>query len=255
MKKILAIIAAVLSVFCMTFATTACQKDADTIVIGITDYAPMDYNEDGVWKGFDYELATKTFTELGYKVKFQEIDWDTKIITLNSKEIDCIWNGMTVTEDLKTNLTLSNVYLQNKQYGLVNINKASEYTSKDALATAKVAVEGGSAAEVLMKDTACSELRKCSKQTDAVMEAASGTSDVAVVDYLLAMNMTSATSQFADKLVAVDLGFSVEEFAIGFRKADTDLCAKVNEKIAGYYADGTIKALAEKYGIENQLVA
>ena len=258
MKKIITFIVTALLAVLACFSLTACGKnkkveDGATIVIGVTDYAPMDYLEDGQWVGFDAELSKIVFEKLGYKVEFKEIDWDTKIVTLNSGKIDCIWNGMTVTDELLDNVLLSNVYLQNQQYAVVKVDNQANFTNLDSLKGKKVAVESGSAAEDALADVNC-ELRKLTNQNSAVMEVAAGTSDVAIVDYTMAKTLTSAGSSYEGSLVAIDLGFEVEEFSIAFRKSDSKLCFNVNKTIKSLINDGTIKGLAEKYEIENLLV-
>lgn len=258
MKKVLIImLALVLCVSCV-FAVGCggkVVKDGDKIVVGITDYKPMDYlDSDGNWTGFDYELAKKTFEELGYTVEFKEIDWDTKIVTLNAGTIDCIWNGMTVTDELLNNLLLSNVYLKNQQYAVVKVANASSYTSTASLSGKKVAVESGSAAESAVKDLGASSVEKLTNQNSAIMAVQAGTADVAIVDRALAMSMTAQGTDYYGQLVAKDIGFAEEEFAIAFRQSDSKLCWNVNKKIASYYKDGTIATLAEKYGLSNSLV-
>lgn len=261
-KRIAAVTLAAAAGVCGVFAAGCNEKDDDLkleVVVGITNYEPMDYQEDGVWKGFDYELATLVFDSLGYAPEFKVIEWDTKLVALKGYEIDVIWNGMTVTEELEDNLLLSDTYLQNRQYGVVKTENAGTYTSAASLLGAKVAVEAGSAANGLMEDEDgtlnCEELVKAADQNAAILEVASGASDVAIVDYLLAVSMTeSAESSYYGKLKAVDLGFEAENFAVGFRTADTELCRKVNEKIKEFYENGKVKELAVKYGIENQLV-
>lgn len=253
MKKLLSIVTAGLLGVGIMGAMAGC--DGDTIKVGVTNYKPMDYlDASGKWVGFDAELAEKTFQELGYKVEFVEIDWETKIVSLNAKSIDVIWNGMTVTQELKDNVLLSEVYLQNQQYGVVKAENQDQYNSKDSLAGKKVAVENGSAAEDAMDGISCT-LNAMGTQNAAVMEVASGQSDVAVVDYTMARTLTSEGSDYYGTLVMVDLGFEAEEFAIGFRKADTKLCTSVNGLLATYRTDGTIAQLAKKYGIENLLPA
>ena len=256
MKKFLAIVLAAATIGMGAAGMVGCKdRDENTIVVGVTDYEPMDYrNEAGEWIGFDAELAKKVLTDLGYTVKFQEIEWETKIVTLKAGTIDVIWNGMTITDELKENILLSDVYLENRQYGVVKASEAESYTSAADLAGKKVAYESGSAAEGLVKDIECTK-NGIATQNAAVMEVASNKSDVAVVDYLLAVTLTSEGSDYYGDLVAVDLGFAVEEFAIGFRKEDTQLCADVNAKIKQLTKDGFVKTLAEKYGIENQLRA
>ncbi len=254
MKKLATVaLSAILGVSCLAMAV-GCGEDE--IVVGITDYAPMDYkDENGEWIGFDAELAQKTFSELGYKVKFEEIDWDTKIITLTAGSIDVIWNGMTVTDELKENLLLSDVYLNNQQYAVVKTENKTAYTNLDSLKGKKVAVESGSAAESALdsiKD-ACT-INALSNQNSAIMEVSAGTSDIAIVDYTMAKTLTAEGSSYYGKLEMVDIGFEKEEYAIAFRKEDTELCNSVNAKLKEYTASGYMKELATKYKIENLLV-
>ena len=152
MKKLLKLLVASLLTVSMLFAFTGCKKEKasdldavkqnNKIVIGVTVYKPMDYlDENDNWTGFDAELAEEVFTNLGYTVEFKEIDWDTKIVTLNAGTIDCIWNGMTVTDELLSNLLLSNVYLQNFQVAVVRIADIATYNTTADLTGKKVAVE------------------------------------------------------------------------------------------------------------------
>lgn len=248
----------VLSLGC-ALGMTSCAKEpikqGAKIVVGITDYKPMDYkDENGKWIGFDAELSEKVFTSLGYTIEFKEIDWDTKIVTLNAGNIDCIWNGMTVTENLLDNLLLSDVYLQNQQYAVVKIENKDAIKSSADLKDKVVAVESGSAAEGAMNGINCS-LRKLQTQNAAVMEVEAGTADVAIIDYTMAYSLTqSETSDYYGKLAMVDVGFEVEEYAVAFRKVDSKLCWNVNKKINEFYKDGTINTIAEKYELTNLLV-
>ena len=261
MKKAFTILLAAATACVGAIGLTACKdepipeangKDI-TLKVGVTDYEPMDYRDaSGKWIGFDAELAQKVFGNLGYKVAFQEIDWGTKIITLKAREIDVIWNGMTVTDQLKENLTLSEPYLENRQYGLVKAENAANYTSVDSLTGKKVAVESGSAADSLIEEINCTK-NKLETQSAAVMEVAAGTSDIAIVDYTMAKTLTAEGSDYYGTLVAVDLGFEVEEYAVGFRKVDTVLCEKVNAEIQALTESGYMRELAQKYGVENLL--
>lgn len=260
MKKILTVVIAITLMLCACLGLTACGKskvvkNGEKIIVGITDYKPMDYkNDNGEWVGFDYELATKVFTTLGYTVEFKEIDWDTKTVTLNSGKIDCIWNGMTVTDELLENVLLSNVYLENQQVVVVKKEKKADFATQANLAGKVVAVESGSAAEGAVEDLNCKEVRKATNQNAAVLEVFAGTADCAVIDFALAKTLTSSGSDYFDKLVMVDVGFEKEEFAVAFRQSDSKLCFNVNKQINKLYKDGTILALATEYGILNQIV-
>ncbi len=258
MKKIVTFIVTALLCLIACFGLTACDSKTvqagDKIVVGVTDYAPLDYIDDttGEWTGFDAELATKVFTSLGYTVEFKEIDWDTKIVTLNAGTIDCIWNGMTVNDDLLDNLLLTTVYLKNQQVAVVKSANANQYTSTASLAGKTVAVESGSAAQDAVGEEGLT-LRKLTNQVTAVLEVSTGTSDVAIVDYALAKTLTSTT--YSGSLVMVDIGFEVENFSAAVRKSDSKLLWQINNKISEYTNDGTIDDLATKYGITNLLPA
>ena len=257
MKKLLTIIMAGALALCACFSLVGCGEkkveDGGKIIVGITDYKPMDYIENGEWVGFDAELSKKVFSDLGYTVEFKEIDWDTKIVTLNAGNIDVIWNGMTVTDELLDNVLLSNVYLQNQQYAVVKKDSTFTLAAKTDLTGKTVAVESGSAAEDAMEGITCT-LRKLNNQNSAIMEVAAGTSDVAIVDYTMAKTLTSVGSDYYETLKMVDLGFDVEEFAIAFRKADSKLCFNVNKKLNELKASGYVAELAAKYGVVNLLV-
>lgn len=263
MKKTVAILMAAATICAGTVGLTACGENnntgyaptawKNTITVGVTDYEPMDYRiKSGEWTGFDAELATTVFNLLGYNVKFEEINWETKIVTLNAGTIDCIWNGMTITSELSEALSLTDPYLENRQFGLVKTENQAEYTSTESLAGKKVAFESGSAAEGLLEEIECTK-NKFETQSAAVMEVSAGTSDIAIVDYTMAKTLTAEGSDYYGKLVAVDLGFEVEEYAVGFRKGD-ELCGKVNEWISVLYESGYIAKLAEKYEIQSLLI-
>ena len=263
MKKLLTLIMAAAMLLTACFGLTACSKgkvvqDGAKIVVGITDYAPMDYLEDNEWTGFDAELAEIVFTNLGYTIEFKEIDWDTKIVTLNAGTIDCIWNGMTVTDELLNNLLLTTPYLKNIQVAVAKIENITSYTNKTNLANKKVAVESGSAAESLIEGLSnvnCN-LRKLTNQNAAIMEVAASTSDVAIVDLLLARNIC-LSSDYIGKLAFVDIGLcdeEYEEFAVAFRKSDSKLFYNVNKEIEKLKKDGTILNLAVKYNIADSVL-
>lgn len=263
MKKLLTIVMAAAIMLTACLGLTACSngkvvQDGAKIVVGITDYAPMDYLEGDEWTGFDAELAETVFTNLGYTVEFKEIDWDTKIVTLNAGTIDCIWNGMTVTDELLNNLLLTTPYLKNIQVAVAKIDNISSYNNETSLVNKKVAVESGSAAETLIEGLSnvnCT-LRKLTNQNAAIMEVAAGTSDVAIVDLLLARN-TCLSPDYIGTLSYVDIGLcdeEYEEFAVAFRKSDSKLLYKVNKELEKLKKDGTIFSLALKYGISDSVL-
>lgn len=253
MKRILALVLAVLMI--LPFAA-ACGKD-DSIVVGYTIYEPMNYlDEEGTLVGFDTELAQKVFENLGYKVIFREIKWENKYTDLESKTIDCIWNGFTcnTTDDdgvLRADkVDFSYNYMENKQVVVVKADGA--ISSADDLSGMNIVAESGSAGETYAGEFDGATVKGVSKQTDCLMEVKSGAADAAVLDAQLAKSYVGK-GDYADLTIVEALSSEVEYYAIGFRKG-SDLTAKVNEQLEKLGADGTIKTLAEKYGVVNTAI-
>ena len=119
--------------------------DKGTLVVGITEYAPMNYQEDGQWTGFDTEFAEAVAAKLGVKVEFVEIDWDNKVFELNSKAIDCVWNGMTLTNEVLSSMNCSKPYVVNAQVLVMNKDKIADYTTVESLKDLTFVAEAGSA--------------------------------------------------------------------------------------------------------------
>lgn len=233
-------------------------KSKGKLVIGITIYEPMNYNdENNNLVGFDTEYAQAVCEKLGVEPEFVIINWDTKVFELESKNIDCIWNGMTITEELKQSIDFSNAYIKNMQVPVIKKNNAEKYVDTASLKGCVISAEAGSAGEIAIKADA--ELSQATyvpvaKQTDALMEVKAGTSDAAVLDYVLAAAMVGEGTDYADLCMIDGVELSVEEYGIGFRKGST-LTEKVNAATDELIADGTLAALAEKYGLSLQLIA
>ena len=223
-------------------------KKAGKIVIGITDYAPMDYkDENGEWTGFDAEFAKLFAAELGVECEFYEIaDWGKKFMELDSKQIDAVWNGMTITEDATLNSTVSDPYVINAQVVVMKADAVGNYTSMEALSGLTVAVESGSAGETAANGIAGATVIPLQTQTDALLEVKAGTSDACVIDITMAYAMTGEGTNYAD--LAPGISLTEELYGVSFRK-DSDLAAKFNEFMAGLKADGTLQALADKYNL------
>ena len=173
-------------------------KDKGTLIVGITDFAPMDYKDDnGEWIGFDADMPKAFAESLGVKVEFVEIDWDNKVMELDGKTIDCVWNGMTLTDEVKAAMECSNAYCNNAQVVVVNKDVADKYQTVESLSDLKFAVEAGSAGE---KEVNALELENTpvKAQSDALMEVKSKTSDAAVIDLLMAGAMIGEGTGYAD---------------------------------------------------------
>ncbi|WP_294571665.1 transporter substrate-binding domain-containing protein [uncultured Subdoligranulum sp.] len=223
-------------------------KDKGKMTIGYTVYAPMNYtDENGEFVGFDTELATAVCEQLGVEPEFVEINWDTKIVELDAKSIDCIWNGMTLTDDIMANTACTEAYAKNAQ--VVVMKAGSGYTSTADLVGKTVVAEAGSAGETtVQEDENLSQADYVSKgvQTDCLMEVAAGTADAAVLDLTLASAMIGEGTDYADLEIVDEL--NAEEYGVAFRKG-SDAAAAVNDAFAALRADGTMQALADKYGL------
>ena len=235
-----------------TTSDLAYVQDKGNLVIGYTVYEPMNYtDENGEFTGFDTEFARAVCEKLGVEPEFVEINWDTKVIELDAKSIDCIWNGMTITDDLKENISVSDPYVKNMQVVVIKDSNKDKYTDTASLAGANLVAEAGSAGQSAIEadeNLSQANLTTVTKQTDALLEIESGASDAAVLDWTLAKSMIGEGTDFADLMMIDGAELSVEEYGIGFRK-DSDLCTKVNEIMDELVEDGTLPALAEKYGL------
>ena len=159
-------------------------KGKGKLVIGITDFEPMDYKADGdEWIGFDADMAKAFAESLGVEAEFGESDWDNKIMELDGKTIDCVWNGMTLTSEVISSMECSNAYCNNAQVVIVPSDVADKYQDKDSLSDLTFAVEAGSAGEEAVENLEL-EFTSVKAQADALMEVAAGTSDAAVIDSL-----------------------------------------------------------------------
>lgn len=225
--------------------------------IGYTLFEPMNYiGEDGELTGFETEFATAVCEKLGVEPEFVEINWDAKLLELESKNIDCIWNGMTITPELQEAISISDPYIKNYQVLVIRAADAEKYTSTESLAGAKVDAEAGSAGEsTVQNDEFLSQATYTSvvKQTDALLEVKSGAADAAVMDFVLA-NALAGVGDYSDLMVIPDLELSVEEYGIGFRKG-SDVTEKVNQAMQELVEDGTLGTLAEKYELSELLLA
>ena len=227
-------------------------KNKGKLVVGITDFAPMDYKDkDGKWIGFDADNATAFAKSLGVDVEFIVVDWDNKIMELDSKSIDCVWNGMTLTDEVKNSMETSKPYCENAQVVVVKAADADKYKDTDSLKDLKFAAEAGSAGADAVKalNLDCTELNT---QADALMEVEAGTSDACVIDLLMAGAMIGEGTSYTDLTYTVKL--NSEAYGVGFRKG-SDLAAALNDFFAASYKDGSLKKTAETYGVQESLIA
>jgi polar amino acid transport system substrate-binding protein len=262
MKKLVSL----LLTLAMVFVLAACGSNNDTnqsqgesdlsyvkgngkLIIGYTDYAPMNFtDESGTFTGFDTELATLVCEKLGLEPEFVEINWDTKEVELDAKSIDCIWNGLTINEERKAAMEITQPYVKNAQ--VVIVKEGTAYESTASLIGKTVAAEQGSAGEsTIQEDDNLKQASYVPKtlQTEALMEVKAGTADAAVLDLTLANTMTGEGTNYED-IIIVDY-LAEEDYGVAFRKG-SDITAEVNKIFDELIADGTMGALAEKYGLD-----
>ena len=222
-----------------------------TLVVGMTDFAPMDYkDENGEWIGFDADMAKAFAESLGVEVEFLEINWDNKLMELDTKGIDVIWNGMTINDEVEAGASVSEPYCRNGQVVVVPAAKAEDYQTVESLSGLNFAVENGSAGAAQLDEMGLSYVAKTT-QADALLEVASGASDACVIDLLMAGAMIGEGTSYPDLTYTVQL--NDEEYGVAFRKG-SDLVDAFNEFWSAAYADGTVMETATTYGVQESVI-
>ncbi len=226
-------------------------QDKGTLVVGMTDFAPMDYrDENGEWIGFDADMA-KAFAEyLGVEAEFLEINWDNKLMELDTKGVDVIWNGMTITDEVTNGASVSDPYCNNGQVVVVPADKAADYTDTESLSGLTFAVENGSAGAEQLDELGIPYVAKTT-QADALMEVASGASDACVIDLLMAGAMIGEGTSYPDLTYTVQL--NSEEYGVAFRKG-SDLTDAFNTFWKEAYDEGTVMETATTYGVQESVI-
>ena len=273
MKKLLALALAVMMACLITGIAAAEESDWDYIsgkgkmVVGMTLFAPMNYYEGDEFVGFDTELTKAVGEKLGVEIEFVEINWDSKEIELNSKNIDCIWNGMCITEERKQNMSITNPYLYNTQAIVAKADKMDALLA-GGMKGVYVVAEQGSTGEGKLQGTIADDetvvvsakeyfaeanYTAVDSMAKALMEVKSGTADIALVDSVCALAMVGEGTDYADMSVNLDNNFGLQEYGIAFRKG-SDVTEKVNEIIVELTKDGTVAEIAGRYGLTDALV-
>ena len=233
-------------------------QDKGTLVVGITDFAPMDYKEAGSdeWIGFDADMAKAFAQSLGVEVEFTEITWDYKVMELDSKSIDVVWNGMTLNDEVMAAMGTSVPYCTNYQVLVYPADKAADFEGLTSLEGLNVAVESGSAGEDAAEALGATTV-PVQSQANTLMEVSAGTSDAAVIDVLMAAATTGEGTSYADLVYSLNLndaqGLASEEYGVGFRKG-SDLVDAFNEFWAAAVADGTVQETAATYGLQDAVI-
>ena len=257
MKKILVFVLAMVMGISMMGCASSNKSDVEYVkekgklVVGITEFAPMDYkDENGNWIGFDAEMAEAFAESIGVEAEFVIIDWDNKAFELDSKTIDVVWNGMTLTDEVKSAMDCSNAYCNNAQIVILPADKADQYKDVASLKDLDFAVEAGSAGK---KQADANGLKSTEviSQADAVMEVAAGTSDAAIIDSLMAAAMVGEGTGYPDLTYTIKL--NDEEYGVGFRKG-SDLVEKLNQFFIDSYKDGSMVECAKKYKVMPSLI-
>ena len=251
MKRIIALILVVVMsiaslVSCGSTKDVERVKENGKLVVGVTVYKPMDYlDENGEWTGFDAELAKEFAASLGVNCQLVIITWSQKVAELNSKQIDLVWNGMTASDELGEQIDFSVSYAKNAQVAVV---KKGSTLTKDGVASANIAVEGGSAGAAVAEETIkAAKINKVTAQIDALNEVLGGTSDVAIIDITMAQSVVG-NGAYADLEILEGASYGDEIFAVGLRQG-SDLKAELDAFLKAKYADGSLTELAKKYSV------
>lgn len=233
-------------------------QDKGDLVIGITYFEPMNYkDENGELTGFETEFAQSVCEKLGVKATFQKIDWDSKEVELNAKTIDCIWNGLTITDDRQANMGISTPYMENKQVMVTKAENADKYASAEAVKGATVVAEKKSAGEeVAESDDFFKDANYVSvdSQAKALLEVKSGTADIAIIDYVMSIGTIANGTDYADLKVVEGKDFAQEQYGIALRKGDTETLEKINNAIQDVANDGKLEEIAKKYSLQDLLL-
>ncbi len=226
-------------------------QDKGTLIVGITDFEPMDYkDESGNWIGFDADMASQVAKDLGVEVQFVEIDWDNKILELENKSIDVVWNGMTLTDEVTSAMECTNAYCNNAQVVVLPADKAGDYADAESMKDLAFAVEAGSAGEQAAQENSFNYTALTS-QADTLMEVSAGTSDASIIDLLMAGAMIGEGTDYPSLTHTLEL--TTEEYGVGCRKG-SDLASYINDEFKKLYEDGTMQQIAETYGVQDALI-
>ena len=222
--------------------------DKGTLVLGLDDsFPPMGFrDENNNIVGFDIDVATEVANRMGVELKLQPIEWSTKEMELNTGSVDCLWNGLSIDDERKQAMDLSEPYMTNRMV-LVVLND-SEYTDQASLAGKTIGVQNGSTAEKILEE---SDFSKTIGNTigfkdnvTAFMELETKGIDAIFMDEVVANY--AITSQNKDFKVLED-GLTEEEYAVGFKKGNTALKNEVQKYIDEMKADDTMTQISEKW--------
>ena len=218
-------------------------------IIGLDDtFAPMGFRDEaGNLVGFDIDLATEVCKELGMTPKFQPIDWDSKEMELNSKKIDCIWNGMSITPERQVAMSLSKAYLNNKI--IVMTVAGAAIATKDDLKNYNLGTQAKSSAlEVVQADAIYPDIKdkltEYRSYDDVILDMQAGRIDAMIVDEVLG---TYKNTMLGGIFSVSAVNFGEDLYAIGFRKEDVELTKKIEDGIAKLVKNGKAADISKKW--------
>ena len=257
MKKYSLILSVLFVSLVSVFAAGSKEKEGDnsleyiqskgTFVLGLDDsFPPFGFrNENNEIVGFDIDVAREVCKRLKVELVLQPIDWDAKEAELATKQIDCIWNGFTVTDERRKVLTFSDSYVNNAQ-AVVVLDKSPYKTLAD-LAGRTIGIQGGSSAADAIEETPSfkSSIRRTVEFNDnltAIMDLEIGGCDAVVMDLLVAVEVAKTKP-----IRILSETLAKEEYAVGFRLGEIKLAEAVNEQMRAMAADGTMASIATKW--------
>jgi polar amino acid transport system substrate-binding protein len=234
---------------CAKTSSTSGTKSNNKFVVGLDDnFPPMGFrDEKGEIVGFDIDLAKEAAKRMGMTVEFKPVEWDGVIMSLKNKDIDVIWNGLTITDKRKEQINFTKTYLQNKQ--IIVVKEGSKFTKKADLNGKVVGIQMGSSSEEALngdKDLVKSlkEVRKFSDNTQALLDLKNGGIDAVVVDEIVGRYYI-AKKPGEYKVLDQDLG--KEDYGVGVRKEDKDFLQKLDKALDEMKKDGTADKISEKW--------
>lgn len=227
-------------------------QDKGVMVVGYTEYPPLGFKENGLVTGFDIDIAREVANRLGVNAEFVYIDWDSKEFELNSKNIDMIWNGFTITKEREKEVRFSKPYFDNR---IVILSKASDAVNTIAdLSGKKVGVELASSGQIALEKNdifnKLDEMVKYTTITEAILDLRAGGIDAIVADEIFARYATSKDTQ---QYVIGSEVFASENYGIGFRLEDVALQEKIDEILDDMAKDGSALIISKKWFNEDLL--
>lgn len=231
-----------------TAAETAAEAAGGTLIVGFDqDFPPMGFvGDNGEYTGFDLDLAKEVASRLGLEYKAQPIAWDSKDMELESGNIDCIWNGFTIT-GREDDYTWTTPYMANKQVFVVAND--SDIKSQADLAGKVVEVQADSSAEAALKENqdlanTFGQLLTTPDYNTAFMDLEQGAVDAVAMDVIVAGYQIKQRN--ADFKI-LDDSLSEEEYGVGFKKGNTELRDKVQGALEEMAADGTLAKISDEW--------